>query len=159
MRKSLFAQQLAQLRVLGVGLVEDDARVCAAEARPQVDLVLAQLLLVLLEHRVVQQVDVALLLVQLAGDGGQVERLRVGEELELDLVHVRQLVAGLVHADVVRVALEDEDLVADAVATATQAAMPGRSGLSKGLFLLANSSAQVLNLASATILSRSSFLA
>ena len=92
-------QQLAQFRILGVGLVEDHARVKSAGARPQEDLVLAQLLLVLLEDRVVQQVDVALLLVQLAGDGGQVQRLRVGEELELDLVDVRQLVAGLVHAD------------------------------------------------------------
>ena len=111
----LVRHQLAQLRILGVGLVEDHAGVMSARARPEEDLVLALLLLVLLEDRVVQQVDVALLLVQLAGDGGQVERLRIGEELELDFVDVGQLVAGLVHADVVGVALEDEDLVADAV--------------------------------------------
>ncbi len=42
---------------------------------------------------------------------------------------------------------------------ATHAAIPGRSGLSSGFCFAANSSAHVLNLASATILSRSSFFA
>ena len=41
----------------------------------------------------------------------------------------------------------------------THAAMPGRSGLSRGFCFATNSSAQVLSFASATILSRSSFFA
>ena len=105
-------EQRAEVGVLAVGLVERDVGVRAAEALPEDDAVLA-VLLVLLEHGVVAEDDVPLLLVELAGDGGEVEGLGVREELELDRVDVRQLVPRPIHADVVGVAAQHVELVAD----------------------------------------------
>ena len=49
-----------------VGQVEDDAGLLTARAGPEVDLVLAGFLLFFLQDRVVRQLDVAFLLVELA---------------------------------------------------------------------------------------------
>ncbi len=111
----LVRQHLAHLRVFGVGLVERHIRIRTAQTRPQLDDVLFVLLLPLFENRKVRQRDVAFLLIQFTRDSREVQRLRVGEELDLHLVKVRQLIARLVHTDKVRVALEDEHLIADAI--------------------------------------------
>ena len=97
------------------------------------DLVVA-LLLVLDEDRQLADVHVALLLVELAGDGPQVDDLQVLGQRQLDLVDVRKLVAVGVDPDAVRVALQRPDRGGDGV-TVFQGVTTGRSGFLDQSFL------------------------
>ena len=143
MRKSFVRHHLAHLRIGRVGLVDGDHRIGAAEGRPGDDAILPGLLL-LLQDRVVGHVDVALLHVEVAGDGGEVERLRVGEVGEAHLVDIGQLVAGRVDADVVGVAPQREHRIAGPRSPAPRPPWSGVRDSPAARCVLANSSVQVL---------------
>src|SRR5690606_12460229 len=78
-------EQLTQFGVGGVLLVDPQRGVVATEGRPGDDAV-ARAVAVLDEDRVVGELDVAVLHVELAGDGREVQRFDVGEEAELHFV-------------------------------------------------------------------------
>ena len=97
---------IGDLGIALVALVDLERGVRPVDGRVEMNRVLA-LVLVLEEDRQLVDRGVSLLPVVLAGDGPQVEHFEVLGQRELQLVDVRQLIAGRVDHVVVGVALED----------------------------------------------------
>ena len=126
-------EPLRDLGIARVALVDVEHEVGAGKAEIEVDLVVA-LLLVLQQHRQLAEVDVALLLIVLAGDRAQVDDLEVLGQRELHLVDIGQLVAVGIDRVVVRIALQHPDRRVDR-RTLRHGPSTGSSGLSSQSFL------------------------